>query len=127
MSHSFENDCKMFYEFKSPEHNYNKKILSQLVDSSNKYFKKLNSSGYISYKEMKYFTYEYKKPSNLGKLYLLSKIHKRLFKVPGRLVFLIAERLLRRPLSFWTMIERSILHKRLSTFFRKNKNYWKCS
>ena len=32
------------------EINYNKKILSQLVDSSNKYFKKLNSSGYISYK-----------------------------------------------------------------------------
>ena len=30
--------------------NYNKKILSQLVDSSNKYFKELNSSGYISYK-----------------------------------------------------------------------------
>ena len=37
------------------EIDYNKKILSQLVDSSNKYFKKLNSSGYISYKEMKYF------------------------------------------------------------------------
>ena len=25
-----------------------------------KYFKKLNSSGYISYKKMNYFTYEYK-------------------------------------------------------------------
>ena len=35
------------------EINYNKKILSQLADSSNKYLKKLNSSGYISYKEMK--------------------------------------------------------------------------
>ena len=34
------------------EINYNKKILSQLVDSSNKYFKKCNSSGNISYKEM---------------------------------------------------------------------------
>ena len=55
--------------------NYNKKIPSQLVDSSSKYFKKLNNSGYISYKEMKYFTYEYKKPSNLCKLYLLPKIH----------------------------------------------------
>ena len=32
------------------EISYNKKILSQLVDSSSKYFKKLNSSGYISYK-----------------------------------------------------------------------------
>ena len=43
------------------EINYNKKILSDLVDSSSKYFKKLNSSGHISYKEMKYFIYEYKK------------------------------------------------------------------
>ena len=38
------------------EINYNKNILSQLVDSSSKFFKKLNSSGYISYKEMSYFT-----------------------------------------------------------------------
>ena len=41
------------------EINYNKQILSQLAGSGNKYFKKLNSSGYISFKEMKYFTYEY--------------------------------------------------------------------
>ena len=33
---------------------------------------------------MKYFTYEYKKACNLGKLYLLPKIHKRLFNRPGR-------------------------------------------
>ena len=33
---------------------------------------------------MKYFTYEYKKACNLGKLYLLPKIHKRLSNVPGR-------------------------------------------
>ena len=66
------------------EINYNKKILSWWVDSSNKYFKKLNSSGYFSYKEMKYFTYEYKKACNLGELYLLPKIRKRLFNVPGR-------------------------------------------
>ena len=64
--------------------NYNKKIFSQLVDSSSKYFEKFNSSGHISYKEMKYFTYEYNKPSNLDKLYLLPKIHKGLFNVPGR-------------------------------------------
>ena len=68
------------------EINYNKKILSQLVSSSNKYFRKVNSSGYISYKEMKYFTHEYKKACNLGKLYLLPKIHKRIFNVPGRQV-----------------------------------------
>ena len=56
----------------------NKKILFQLLDSSNKYIKKLNSSGYISYKEMKYILYicyEYRKACNLGKLYLLPKIN----------------------------------------------------
>ena len=66
------------------EINYNKKILSHLVYSSNKYFKKLNSSGHISYKEIKCFTYECKKACNLGKMYLLPKIHKRLSNVPGR-------------------------------------------
>ena len=66
------------------ETNYNKKILSKLVDSSNKYFKKLNSGGYNPHKEVKYFTSEHKKACNLGKLYLLPKIHKRLFNVPGR-------------------------------------------
>ena len=32
---------------------------------------------------MKYFLYEYKNATNLGKLYLLPKIHKKLFNVPG--------------------------------------------
>ena len=63
---------------------YNKKVLSQLVETSNKYFKGLRSKDFISEKELKYFTYEYKKVCNLGKLYLLPKIHKRLFNVPGR-------------------------------------------
>ena len=37
-------------------------------------------------KEMKYFTYKFKKATNFDKLYLLPKIHKRLNDVPGRLV-----------------------------------------
>ena len=32
---------------------------------------------------MKYFTYEYKKTWNLGKLYLLRQIRKKIFDVPG--------------------------------------------
>ena len=68
------------------EINYIKKIPSQLVDSSNKYFKKLNNSGYISYEEMRYLTYEYKKTCSLGKLYLLPKIYKSLFNEPETLV-----------------------------------------
>ena len=38
----------------------------------------------ISKKEFKYFTYNFKKASNVGKLYFLPKIHKRLSAVPSR-------------------------------------------
>ena len=38
----------------------------------------------ITEKELKYFRFEFKKTCNLGKLYLLSKSHKRLSNVPGR-------------------------------------------
>ena len=37
-----------------------------------------------SSKELKYFTYTFKKATNLGKLYFLPKIHKRLSAVPSR-------------------------------------------
>ena len=37
-------------------------------------------------KELKYLSYEYKKITNLGKFFVLSKIHKRLENVPGRSV-----------------------------------------
>ena len=33
---------------------------------------------------MKYFMYEYKKVTILGELYLLPKIHRRLYDIPGR-------------------------------------------
>ena len=34
-------------------------------------------------KELKYFTYGYQKATNLSKMYLLPKIHKRLSNIPG--------------------------------------------
>ena len=40
----------------------------------------------ISDKQLKYLTYQYKKVTNLGKLYLLPKIHKGLAYVPRRSV-----------------------------------------
>ena len=60
------------------------KTLSQLVDCSNRFFKNLKLKGHITEKELKYFSYEFKKSCNLGKLYLLPKIHKSLENVPGR-------------------------------------------
>ena len=59
-------------------------MLSHLVASSNKIFKSLERKGAISENEMKYFLYDYKNATNLGKLYFLTKIHKKLFNVPGR-------------------------------------------
>ena len=63
---------------------FNEKNLQELVRASNQLFQNLKSKGKISDVWLKYFTYEYKKVSNLRKLYLLSKIHKRLYNVPGR-------------------------------------------
>ena len=47
-------------------------------------FSSLRRKGFITEKELKSFTCECKKTTNFGKLYLLPKIHKRLFYVPGR-------------------------------------------
>ena len=60
------------------------KILSELVDCRNRFFKNLKVKGHIMEKELKYFSYEFKKTCNLGKLYLLPKIHESLENIPGR-------------------------------------------
>ena len=62
---------------------YNDKLLSQLTENSNKFFKRLYNSKLISEKELKYLSYNFKNTSCLGKIYLLPKIHKRLNDVPG--------------------------------------------
>ena len=96
------------------EINCNKKILSQLVDSINKCFKKLNNSGYISYKKMKYFTYVYKKACNLRKLYLLPKIHERLFNVPERPVISNCRTPTEKVFEFWDHYLKPIMQNGLS-------------
>ena len=48
---------------------FNEKILSDLVGSNNKIFRSLERKGDISKKEIKYFLYDYKNATNLGKLY----------------------------------------------------------
>ena len=66
------------------EVHFKKQMLSNLVDTSNDFFRGLKTKGFIAEKELKYFTYEYKKACNLGKMYLPPKIHKRLSDVPAR-------------------------------------------
>ena len=64
--------------------NFKDKTLQELADYSNKLLKSLKMKGSITEKELKYFTVELKKTTNLCKLYLLPKIHMRLENVPGR-------------------------------------------
>ena len=64
--------------------NFKDKKLQELVDNGNKLFKSLKMKGSITEKELKYLKIEFKKATNLGKLYLLPKILKRLENVSGR-------------------------------------------
>ena len=47
-------------------------------------FSNLRRKNVITENENNYFRFNFKKATNLGKLYLLPKIHKSLCKVPGR-------------------------------------------
>ena len=60
------------------------KILQDLAEKSNSILKGLIQKGKITEKQLKCFTIQHKKTTNLGKMYLLPKIHKRLYDVPGR-------------------------------------------
>ena len=60
------------------------KILQDLAEKSNGIFKGLKQKGKITEKQLKCFTIENKKATNLGKMDFLPKIHKKLYDVPGR-------------------------------------------
>ena len=72
-------DRKVYQEVRFSEN-----ILTNLVEKSNTMLKNLKRKEVILEKELKSFSFEYKKTTNLGKLYLLPKIHKRFKNVPGR-------------------------------------------
>ena len=72
-------DTKVYRDVSNTEN-----ILSKLSETSNRMFSSLKRRGFLTEKQMKYFTYEFKKATNFGKLHLLPKIHKRLHNVPGR-------------------------------------------
>ena len=64
--------------------NFKEKMLHDLAETSHKLFRNLKDKRGITEKQLKYFTIDFKETTNLGKLYLLSKIHKRSFEVSGR-------------------------------------------
>ena len=76
-------DKKVYQQVSNSEN-----VLSKLAEMSNKMFSNLKKRGCITEKQLKYFSYEYRKATNFVKLYFLSKIHKRLHNVPGHRVIL---------------------------------------
>ena len=63
---------------------HHKDSIPNLTGKSNRLFESLKRRKLITEKEFKYFRFEFKKTCDLGKLYLLPKIHKGLSNVPGR-------------------------------------------
>ena len=78
-------------------------MLQDLAEINNKLFRNLKNKGEITEKVFKYFTIDYKKTTNLGKLYLLPKVHKRLFEVPGRPVISNCGTPKEKVSQFWTV------------------------
>ena len=60
------------------------KYLVDLVEKSNKIFENLQRKSVIQEREENSFKFNFKKATNLGKLYLLPKLHKSLSNVAGR-------------------------------------------
>ena len=63
--------------------NFDKDLIPNLTSMSNRLFESLKQRQLNTGEEFKYFRFDLKKTCNLGKLYLLPKIHKRLSNVLG--------------------------------------------
>ena len=55
-----------------------------LQKSAISYLETLKNKGGIKEKELKYFTVDFKKATNLGRLYLLPEIYKHFSEIPAR-------------------------------------------
>ena len=103
--------------------NFKETILSDLVDKSNRTFKSLYTRKFITQKELKYFPHDFKKTTNLGKLYLLPKIYNRLLNVPGRPVISNCGTPTEKASEFFDLhfkafnVKRLIIHSRLWRFY----------
>ena len=64
----------------------NDRRIPDLVKASNGFFDELLAGKFISEREHQYLKWETLNSPNYAKMYLLPKIHKRLFNVPGRAV-----------------------------------------
>ena len=60
-----------------------KDLIPKLTEKSNKIFESLKRRDFVSEQQLNYFRFDFKKVCNLGKVYLLPKIQKEMFNVPG--------------------------------------------
>ena len=67
-------------------------LMQDLMETCNKIFRNLKKGVFITDEELKYFSFDHKRACNLGKLYFLPKMHKRLFNVPGQPVICNTDR-----------------------------------
>ena len=72
------NDSKTY-----KENQWSEKDQIKLVEKSKSMFEELKKKTVITEKEKNYFKFNFKKSTNVGKLYLLPKINNRLGNVPG--------------------------------------------
>ena len=72
------NDSKTYKEIQ-----WSEKDQIKLVEKSKSMFEELKKKTVITEKEKNYFKFNFKKATNVGKLYLLPKINNRLGNVPG--------------------------------------------
>ena len=54
---------------------FSEKLIQDHTETNNKILRNLKSGGFITGKELKYFSFDHKTACNLGKLYLFPKIH----------------------------------------------------
>ena len=104
------------------------KIIQGLSEKRNGIFKGPKERGKTTEKELTCVTIEHKKPTNqCGKMYLLPKIHKSLYDVPGRPVTSNCGRSTEKSLAFLDNIfkgkyaECVVLYEGLPRFFKENK------
>ena len=71
--------CKAIDKNVYKDVSFNEKLIQDLTKASNKVFRNLKNRGFITDKELKYFSFGHKGACNLAELYFLPKIHKRLF------------------------------------------------
>ena len=62
------------------EVNFNEKLIQDLTETSIKIFRSLKNRGFITDKQLKYFSIDHKRACNFGKLYFLPKM---LLNLPG--------------------------------------------